>query len=39
MEGVLVGDEVELESGVIRVALMDGRRIDRLRFIRRSIDE
>ncbi len=34
-----VGDEVELESGVIRVALMDGRRIDRLRFIRRSIDE
>ncbi|MDR9363319.1 MAG: hemolysin family protein [Microbacteriaceae bacterium] len=34
-----VGDEVELETGVIRVALMDGRRIDRLRFIRRSIDE
>lgn len=34
-----VGDEVELDTGVIRVALMDGRRIDRLRFIRRSIDE
>ena len=34
-----VGDEVELETGVIRVSLMDGRRIDRLRFIRRTIDE
>ena len=34
-----VGDEVELDTGVIRVALMDGRRIDRLRFIRRTTDE
>jgi len=34
-----VGDEVELDTGIIRVSLMDGRRIDRLRFIRRSTDE
>lgn len=34
-----VGDEVELETGVIRVSLMDGRRIDRMRFIRRTTDE
>jgi CBS domain containing-hemolysin-like protein len=34
-----VGDEVELDTGVIRVALMDGRRVDRLRFIRRTTDE
>ena len=34
-----VGDEVELNTGIIRVSLMDGRRIDRLRFIRRSTDE
>ena len=34
-----VGDEVELDTGIIRVSLMDGRRIDRLRFIRRTTDE
>ena len=34
-----VGDEVEIDGGVIRVALMDGRRIDRMRFIARPVDE
>ena len=34
-----VGDEVEIEGGIIRVSLMDGRRIDRMRFIGRPSDE
>jgi len=34
-----VGDEVEIEGGIIRVSLMDGRRIDRMRFIGRPADE
>jgi CBS domain containing-hemolysin-like protein len=28
-----VGDEVEIESGVLRVERMDGRRVDRIRFV------
>ena len=34
-----VGDEVRIESGVLRVERMDGRRIDRIRFIPDEIPE
>ena len=29
----MVGDEVQLESGTLRVERMDGRRVDRVRFM------
>jgi CBS domain containing-hemolysin-like protein len=32
-----VGDEVEIEGGVLRVERMDGRRVDRVRFKPESI--
>jgi CBS domain containing-hemolysin-like protein len=28
-----VGDEVQIESGLLRVERMDGRRVDRIRFV------
>jgi CBS domain containing-hemolysin-like protein len=31
-----VGDEVEVESGILRVERMDGRRVDRVRFMPES---
>jgi len=34
-----VGDEVRIESGVLRVERMDGRRVDRIRFIPDEIPE
>ena len=33
-----VGDEVPLESGVLQVVRMDGRRVDRIRYVPRSED-
>lgn len=32
-----VGDEVEIEDGVLRVERMDGRRVDRVRFTPTSL--
>jgi CBS domain containing-hemolysin-like protein len=35
----VVGDEVRIESGLLRVERMEGRRVDRIRFIPDEIPE
>lgn len=34
-----VGDEVPLDSGVLQVVRMDGRRVDRVRYVPRPLDD
>ena len=35
----VAGDTVEIEAGTLRIERMDGRRIDRVRFTPRPVDE